>query len=155
MANCEICGREEELYDTTIEGTILNVCSKCSKFGKVNKKVSAEVPVFNNQNKVFHSTMMPVQQNEKVELINSNYADLIKKKREQLGLKQIELAKKIAEKESLIHKIESGHAEPNLAVAIKLERCLGIKLVKEEEIKKINLKSNSGKLTIGDIIDIK
>ena len=151
MANCEICGKEDELYDTLIEGTRLNVCSKCSKFGKVMKKQVTK------EERVIKTRKIEEKKSgiETVELINPNYSELIKKKREQLGLKQIELAKKIAEKESLIHKLESGHVEPSVAVARKLEKFLGIKLIREEEIKKMQLKTKSENLTIGDIIDVK
>lgn len=151
MANCEICGKEDELYDTIIEGTRLNVCSKCSKFGKVMKKQVIK------EERIIKTRKIEEKKPgiETVELINPTYSELIKRKREKLGLKQIELAKKIAEKESLIHKLESGHVEPSIAVARKLEKFLGIKLIREEEIKKMQLKTKSENLTIGDIIDVK
>jgi len=154
MANCEICGKEDEIFETVIEGTKLNVCSKCTKFGKVIKKQV----VRDEPSKTFRANRIIEQNNphvETVELINPRYAELIKKKREELGLKQIELARKIAEKESVIHNLESGHTEPNVAVARKLEKFLGISLVKEEKLEKTNLKVKSSGLTIGDVINIK
>jgi putative transcription factor len=154
MANCEICGRDEELSETIIEGTKLNVCSKCTKFGKVIKKQAAkEEPA-----KAFRTNRVTDHNNpnvETVELINPRYAELIKKKREDMGLKQIELAKKIAEKESMIHNLESGHTEPSIAVAKKLERLLGISLIKEEKLEKTKANAKPTGLTIGDIINVK
>jgi len=54
-------------------------------------------------------------------------------KREGLGLKQKELAEKIAEKEALVHKLETGIVEPSIKIAKKLEKFLKIKLVEEQE----------------------
>jgi len=157
MPTCEMCGKEAELYDALVEGIRLNVCEKCSKFGKILKK-QIQDPVKTARAEGFGSTAKFSGKEpgvETVELIVSDYGKRVKEKREKMGLKQIELAKNIAEKESLIHKIESGHAEPNVAVAKKLERFLKIRLIKETEIKKTNLKASSGNLTIGDIIDVK
>ena len=34
-----MCGKETQLFSTEIEGTILNVCVDCSKFGTILQKV--------------------------------------------------------------------------------------------------------------------
>ena len=39
---CDLCGKEDELYLALIEGTELNVCKNCSKFGKIIKKIIRE-----------------------------------------------------------------------------------------------------------------
>ena len=92
-----------------------------------------------------------------MQVINENYPNLIKNKREKLGLKQEELAIKLAERESLIRKIERGEIKPSLKLARKLEDKLGIKLVLQKEVKTEfeSSKEKPGSLTIGDMIKLK
>jgi len=147
---CDLCGSDEELYATEIEGTRLNVCKSCSQFGKVIKKTTnIEIPKRIEKTKIM--------QEEIVQVIVENCSSLIKKKREALGLKQKELAKKIAEKESVIHKLESGAIEPNISLARKLEKALSIRLLEEEKIEKtaIKPKTKDSGVTIGDMLNLK
>lgn len=145
---CDLCGAEEELFLAEVEGTNLNVCKNCSKFGKVIEKT--------RMNKIPQKTekVKTAPDKERVQVIVDNYSSLIKKKRESLGLKQKELAKKIAEKESVIHKIESGHIEPNINLARKLEKDLSIRLIEEEKVEEMAIKPKTKDLTvtIGDML---
>ena len=86
-----------------------------------------------------------------------DFAKKIRKKREQLGMKQEEFAKKIAERESVVHKLETGEFTPSLKLAIKLEKRLNLKLIEEleEEKQKIKLGTESAELTIGDMLKLK
>lgn len=61
-------------------------------------------------------------------------AVLVRKNRERLGLTQDQLGAKINEKGSVISRIESAHMEPDMRMAKKLERFLGVKLFEEPEI---------------------
>lgn len=145
---CDLCGAEEELFLAEVEGTNLNVCKNCSKFGKVIEKT--------RMNKIPQKTekVKTAPDIERVQVIVDNYSSLIKKKRESLGLKQKELAKKIAEKESVIHKIEAGHIEPNINLARKLEKDLSIRLIEEEKVEEMAIKPKTKDLTvtIGDML---
>jgi len=38
MAVCEMCGKEDRLVTAEVEGGELQVCSVCSKYGKIKKK---------------------------------------------------------------------------------------------------------------------
>ncbi len=147
-----MCGKETNLFKTVVEGTELRVCKDCSKFGRVVEKIAE--PVKGKKKKHIEEER---EEPEIVEAIVPDYASKVKNARESLGLKQEELAKKLSEKESVIHKIETGHYEPNLMLARKLERFLKITLVEQQEIKKEgNAKvSPAGPLTIGDLIKIK
>ena len=71
-------------------------------------------------------------------------------------MKQEELAKKINEKESRLHKIESGHFTPSLRLARKLEKFLKITLVEQvaEDTSPLE-KSKSESLTLGDFIKVR
>jgi len=148
-----MCGKETELFVAAIEGTELKVCQSCAKFGKIKARIRpAEAPKKKKQ------VEAEEEEPEIIQTISSDYALKVKNARESLRLKQEELAKKINEKESVIHKVETGHYEPNIALAKKLERFLKIKLVEEEEIKKEKQKKDSkisGPLTIGDILKTK
>ncbi len=144
---CDMCGRQAELYRAVIEDVELNVCESCAKFGKVVGRREAEL----KPGKRFSE-----QKSEKMELIVDNFSGLIKKKREDLKLTQKEFAQKINEKESVIHKIETGGLEPSLALARKLEKMLKIKLVEEhEEVHEKAQKNREEGFTIGDFIKIK
>jgi putative transcription factor len=71
-------------------------------------------------------------------------------------MNQEDFAKKIAEKVSVVHKLEIGEIKPSLALARKLERLLGIKLIEfYEEESKGNAKVSTEGFTIGDIVKIK
>ena len=145
--NCEMCGSETNLTTALVEGVELKVCKTCAGFGKIVKK-----PI------VKKSIMQPVfkkPEREIVQLIVENYSKIIRDKREKMGLKQKELAKFLAERESLIHKMEAGTHTPSLELARKLERQLNIILVEQKEIKSQNTRTKKKSFTIGDLIKIK
>ena len=153
--NCDLCGKVEgQLNTALIEGVELNVCSVCSKFGKIIapvKRFSAK-----EQHKMFEKQSRVQKKEEKVELLVDDYADIIKKRRESIGLTQREFANKINEKESTIQHIENGSLEPSLHLAKKLENALGIKLIEEYEEKheSPSRKKEEG-FTLGDFIRLK
>ncbi|MDP3918487.1 MAG: multiprotein bridging factor aMBF1 [Nanoarchaeota archaeon] len=157
MASCEMCGYNGDLKSVIIEGSILKVCVKCMQYGQavdVSSSSSNEIGsrlIFKSKKKGFQS--------EESEIIVSDYAGKVKRARERMGQKQEEVAQAIAEKVSVLHKIESGALEPTLKLAKKLEQYLKISLVKESEkvsdevVKEFNTKG--GSFTIGDLIKLK
>ena len=150
--NCELCGREAELYTAEIEGTTLKVCEKCSSMGKVIKR-PAPPKVKKPVKKKFVRKAEPVK--EIVEAVVEDYAKKIRQAREKTGMTQKEFARKLNEKESILHKLETGSFKPSLALAKKLEKLLHIKLVEQREEEKEQVTPKTGKssgLTIGDII---
>jgi len=147
MASCELCGVEDRLVDAIVEGSVLEVCNRCKEFGDIigvhKDEIKREQP-----KKVYFK--------EPEEYVVDDYNVKIKKAREKLGMKQEDLAKKINEKESTIHKIESGQLKPSLVLANKFERFLSIKLIEkydETEKPKLDLRDNS--LTVGDLLKLK
>jgi len=141
---CDMCGSEGKLYKTIIEDAHLKVCHECRKFGKVIGIVEQK-----QEDKVIESA----PQIEIMEIIVEDYAEKIRKKREDLGLKQEEFAKKISEKESLIQKIESGHLEPSIGLAKKISSFLKIKLTEEhQELHEKQAKTKTNTFTIRDFI---
>ncbi len=140
---CELCGKNTQLVRAIVEGTEVNVCENCGKYGKVLRK-----PVVKNAPK-------PVIQ-EVLDVVTQDYAKLIREAREKRGLTQKEFAKELNEKESILQKIENGNFTPPISMARKLEKLLKIKLVElEEEEKQQTAKGKSGTLTIGDVIKTK
>jgi|SRR3989344_3539404 len=145
---CDLCGRHDRLTEAIIEGSMLSVCGNCAGFGKIvaipkNKEVR-DVP------------RRKIAIERETEIIVANYSKLVKEAREKLGLKHEELAKNIAEKESVIHRLESGLLQPPIDLARKLEQALKIRLVavyKEAKEKAIDLSDSS--LTIGDLLKMK
>ncbi len=136
-----MCGKEAGTYPVLIEGTELKVCPACAKHGKILKKPQLVV-----------KAKKPVRE-EPEKIIIKNYAEIIKRKREDLGLKQEEFAKLVNEKVSVIQSIESGHLKPTLKLAEKLKKQLGITLV--EEVAKTNFKKGNSEepsFTLKDFI---
>ncbi|TKJ17361.1 TIGR00270 family protein [Candidatus Woesearchaeota archaeon B3_Woes] len=150
MALCDMCGKETRLRAALIEGTELNVCEKCGKFGKTIRKNN-----YIHQTKKTRIKEKEIEE-EVIERIVKDYGNLIKDAREKINLKQEDFAKKINEKVSLIHNIESGHHEPNIKLAQKIEKFLKIKLIEEGKLEKTELKTTKSEtLTIGDLIKLK
>lgn len=153
--NCDICGRETMPYIVLIEGSELKVCEKCSSMGKIIKK--PEVPATRALRKQEPKKEIKAKEMEVVEVIVEDYAARIRKAREKTGMTQKEFARNINEKESIVHKLETGSFEPPAALARKLEKLLKITLVEEaEQEKKIMQPQNkkSDGLTIGDILKL-
>jgi len=141
---CDMCGSEGKLYQTTIEDAKLKVCYECSKFGKVTGIIERS-----QENTIIEGP----PQTEVMEILVEGFANMIKEKRENLGLKQEQFAKKISEKTSLVQKIESGHLEPSLVLAKKISSFLKIKLIEEhQETHEKQTSTKTQSFTIGDFI---
>lgn len=159
---CDMCSSPEKTYKIEVEGSILNVCEKCASFGKVVSRVKQELPEKKKKKLEKAAEKLAEEkarkETETVQLIVPDYSKIIKTAREKTGLKQEELAKRLAEKESIIHKLESGTMKPDIPLARKLEKFLRIKLVEEVEVDESAADSkakSSARLTIGDLIRIK
>ncbi|NTV22845.1 MAG: TIGR00270 family protein [Nanoarchaeota archaeon] len=148
MTACEMCGTDASLIPTMIEGVELKVCQKCTSYGSVVKRAE---PRFDRRPRV----SAPRQEKEVLQIIREDYPKLIKDKREKLGLKQDEFAKFLSEKESIIHKIESGTYTPSIDLARKIEKQLGISLIEEKEVEPQMTKLKKESFTIGDVLKIK
>ncbi len=165
-----MCGRE--LHDhgimIKIEGTILEVCSSCAKFGtpvqskankpiseftvkKKNSKKTSNITTKHRTPKKSRSTMRP----EKV--LIEGYGAIIRAARQKKKLSHLDLSRKIKEPVSLLQNIETEKIKPSDAVVEKLERELGITLLEEVTDFEYSPEPLSGnkKTTLGDIIVIK
>ncbi|MBU7042611.1 MAG: TIGR00270 family protein [Theionarchaea archaeon] len=147
MMICEICGRAikgkgKEIY---VEQAVLRVCNNCVRYGtpvKSRPQVKKRTSGFSAKQSDFE--------------IREDYPEIVRKAREKIQLTQKDLAQKINEKESVIHRIETGHMRPSRKLARKLEGALDIHLLEKIEEHQITQRRNrSDELTIGDIIRIK
>lgn len=121
IGECEMTGkRNAELFQVKIEGSLMNVCKECVKFGEQIDKPKS----FKNFRPQFSFRK---DENEN-KFVVKDYALRIKKSRESKNLKQVDMANKLNEKESLLHNIESGHMKLSFPLAKKLEKFLGITL---------------------------
>jgi putative transcription factor len=126
--NCEICGREIEggALSVRIEGSLMRTCRTCAKLGE---------RVFESRPKAIAKAKSPVKpyspSPEKVLEVVDGYGKIIRSNRERMELTQEELGAKINEKGSVISRIESGHMEPDIKVARKLERFFSVTLLEE------------------------
>lgn len=146
-----MCGKDTELYTATIEGIALKVCKHCARHGKIIAKAKPAIL----PRKIKKATMQQVPaETEIVEAVLEDYAKRIRDARTKSGMTQKEFAKKINEKESLLHKMETSSFKPSIPLAKKLEKILHIKLTeqKEEEKTVMPKTKKSGTLTIGDIL---
>lgn len=148
--DCDLCGRQDTLVNAIVEGSPLKVCRYCARYGHVIA-LEKHPEIIREEKRKAARLEIPVED------IADDYGEQIKSARERLKLTQQELGLKIAEKESVIHKLESYYLEPSIELARKLEKFLSISLVytidQVNEKKKIVFKDDS--MTIGDIIKMK
>ena len=150
---CELCGRNDANYNTEIEGTVMNVCQECSRFGKVKNRSNVKI--------VIQEAKKKPEIKEPTYVFLPGYGSILKRAREKLGLKQEELAKRLNERESVLHQIESEHFKPSVEMAKKLQRELHIKII--EELTDAEASDNpapqiprgTGALTLADMMAMK
>jgi len=154
MPICNLCGEQtEKLFKTNIEGAELIVCPNCARLGEIITEVTPKKQLPEQEEEQFYNNHEEKPLKNIMETVVSDYGKKVKNAREKKGLKQKEFAKMLAIKESLLHNIESGHFEPSLELAEKLEKRLHIKLIEQIEDKPINIShGESASMTLGDMI---
>jgi len=155
---CEICGAEiiGAPLRIVIDGSALEVCKGCARFGKPEDKWSP-VP----------KKMVPVERafavkrpkprdhfKDLVELV-PDFGRKLRESRERQGLSIEDLAAKIKEKATLLKKIEREEISPEDEVRHKLERELKINLTDQANEARIKSGTSGRGLTLGDIASIK
>ncbi|NOQ33761.1 MAG: TIGR00270 family protein [Methanosarcinales archaeon] len=146
---CEICGSNirGKAHRVILEGTELNVCDACSKYGHEVKQVPKATPTRTGIGTgkapagrvpagiTFRtgSRRRPDMFDQMNDELLSDYGFAIRRAREARGMSQEELALEMREKSSLIKKIEREDLRPEDNVRKKLERVLGISLTETIE----------------------
>jgi putative transcription factor len=154
---CEICGSEvRHLRTMLVDRATLDVCDRCSRFGKpVESRVPQAPPT--HRRATGPRKVSGGQTKAEYDVVDG-YGALIRGARERKGLTQEELGKRVNEKSSTVHRLESQSLAPSLALARKLERFLKITLLEkaglEEELES-SVRSSSDDVTLGEVIRIR
>ena len=147
MSSCEMCGKEsEKLKEVRVEYVPMKVCTNCERYGTVEKKKHTPV--------VKRTFVQTKSVTSAYEFIVTNAGELIKDAREKKNMRQVDLARRMVFKESIIHQVESSHRKPTLAEARKFEEVLNITLIAKNTGKNdVELESTkTSGFTIGDLI---
>ena len=154
MPLCDLCGKSTQLYRVEIENAKLKVCENCAKYGTLLEKPSERAP----EREDLPIPLPPTIAAESMQSpIDDNYAQVVKSAREKAKLTQEELAKAIAEKENIIHRIEARQQEPSTKIAKKLEQFLHIKLINKGATQALapvlrDIDFSEASMTIGDLL---
>lgn len=150
MEECELCGHPMSyIYGIEIDKVELRVCAKCAKGNRVTYKEEPKEKKSKNP-----QITVPVRKKpEDVELIE-NYGEVMRKARERMKLPLKVLAEMLAEKETLLYRVETQHTVPTIELTRKLERALGIKLEQQSEnTEKVRTKPKKDEATLGEFIN--
>ena len=157
---CEMCGKEvPQTRSVIVEGTKLNVCAGCAKFGEDYRAPSAGgAPVSQT---VIGERLEKRERRMKskdiyagttsVELID-DYGGAIRAAREARGMDLEQFATLIQEKKGLLAKVESNNLVPDDKLIKKIEKALEIKLMETVQSGVTVGGGSSGKMTLGNFI---
>lgn len=166
---CEMCGKDAPCRAMMVEGTRLNLCPNCARFGDSDKRNT--IPgsnggaVYNGSNNAVIQQRLEKREkrmqtrdiysaNGGVELID-DYGDVVRRAREKLGLTSEKFAESINERKGTIDRIESQSLVPDDKLITKLEKALNIKL--KEAMKEGGVVGGGQKsqgMTLGNFIKV-
>jgi|SRR3989344_1532615 len=149
MEECEICGSEDARYLVRIEGARLRTCAACASGGEILERQKAPMR---------QETPQPQVRKGKPELdVVSDFGERIIAARRRMHIERKVLAEMISEKESFLDRVERGKSAPSEALARKLEKALGIRLLEVDsgdEHAPVPKAGGKG-ITLGDIVMVK
>jgi len=155
---CEICGRpiESEPIPIEVDKAVLYVCRSCA--AQYGKRATLQQPqaVVQKRPTPRLKPAAPRPPPLEVELVE-NFGEIIRRARENLGLSREALAAMLGVKETVLRRIEAGQLQPDLALAKRLEKALGVRLLveaAEESVAKSGGKVERG-LTLGEVAEIR
>ncbi|MFW9936303.1 MAG: multiprotein bridging factor aMBF1 [Candidatus Thorarchaeota archaeon] len=162
---CPICGGLiwGKGQKVLIEGAKITVCESCAQYGqKVEKKPYHRERVLISPRKRNIISQQSSSKKDKIDDIEvvKDYASIIRKARNSLGLNQDQFAQKLNEKPSLLRRIESGKVAPTIKLAKKIEQVYHLKILKKADETEVSankdkyMKKSTG-ASLGDIAFIK
>lgn len=160
MPSCEMCGKElPSLRRAIVEGTMMNVCGNCVKFGVEQAGAQNEVTGRSRttaaiESRAVRSRSRDVFSDMPEELVE-DYGERVRNARNKLGLSIEDVGKKINERQSDLSKLESGSYHPPDTLVRKLEKFFSIKLMEKPEAPAGvggPKPAKGGPITLGDLI---
>lgn len=159
MPSCEMCGKElPSLRRAIVEGTAMNVCGNCVKFGVEQAGAHTEVTGRSRataglEQRAARSRTRDVFTDMPEELVE-DYGARVRDARTRMGLSIEDVGKKINERQTELAKLEQGTYHPPDTLVRKLEKFFGIKLMEKPEAPAGvgGPKVKGGPLTLGDLI---
>ncbi len=156
---CEICGSEvRHLRTVLVDRATLDVCDRCARFGKPVESRPKHEQAKKAPRRATGSRRASVGRTPTDYDVVDGYGSLIRSAREKKGLTQEDLGKRVSEKTSTIHRLESETLAPSIALARKLERFLKVKLLEkaglEEEVA-TSIHSTDEDITLGEVIQVR
>ena len=156
---CEMCGKDvPQTRAVIVEGTKLNVCPGCARFGEDYRSPSAGgAPVSQSvidqrlERRERRMKSKDIYSTTSVELID-DYGSAIRAAREAKGMDLKEFAASIQEKQGILAKVESNNLIPDDKLIKKIEKALDIKLMETVETGKTVGGGASGKMTLANFI---
>ena len=140
---CEICGREGANSRIELDGIEMCACANCAAFGRRKGAISDEFPRArelekkNYGNAESRAHFAPRSRSEEMESVvgalPEGLGTIVRRAREKKGLTIRELAEKVFEKESVLHRIEQNRALPDARLQARLESFFGVRLASAAE----------------------
>ena len=138
----------------------MTVCDSCKGYGEIIKRVPSAKELETRakgkekEREEFGKNRLSAPKGEVLLLVRPDYAKVIKGAREQLGLNQEDLAKRLRIRESQLHKYETGSHAPDIETARIFEKELKIRLILEynEEVPRTGSHRTGDPLTIADFM---
>lgn len=160
---CEMCGKDAPFTKYVfIEGSRLNVCPSCAKFGDDHRaKQSKGSSDFVSNAQIIDQRLQKRQQRMRVKDVYSesetiklvdDYGGVIRKARIAKGIDIEQFAASILEKKGILAKIEANDLIPDDKLVKKLEKVLNIKLTEAVSSGGSISHSQSVRMSLGDFI---
>lgn len=160
MLICELCGQRifGEMRQIRFRGSLVVVCEKCFAASRKTRDTPASRGGIQVHKTKIHKPDLGVRLEDKLEPV-PDLGKTITERRISLGLSVRELGTRAGIRESLIKKVESGKMTLPIQELRKLERVLGIPLLRlsEEETShgvdlKTLVKNRDKSITLGDLL---
>lgn len=153
--NCDMCGKDTQLFVASVEGAKMQLCKECSSYGKVFGNVKTKEERIQEDKRIKEiiekGSKKSYKDFETHETLATNFGQIIRKKREALQITQEEFAKMLNIKMSEIHHMEHGDFRPPIELAKRIEKALKITLIVSDESNEKMEHQSSGPMTIGDL----